>query len=538
MAVTQQETSPQRRGLVSSNNWFVTLLSYFLLLVGNAFALVLIYTFFFRGQPGLGIVVAIIALIPNITFFIPGLYPIRWMVPGLMLITLLVIYPIVYTTQTSFTNLGDYLGESHLLTKPQTVRLIEQQDRLYVTEGSITYDYTLYQNEAGDYALWLEGADADGTPVTLFAPVGQPAEVIDPTPEEQPEDYNGFAPLSRILAATSIQALSDEGVLFGEGEDVYTILNSRRAAAPAQRYEYDAEADAFVDNATGDRYAANDETGYFMSPSGATLRPGYQVFIGLDNYTRLVEDPGLRGPLVNIFVWTVVFALLSVLTTFAVGLFMAIVMEDPRIPARKVIRSLLIIPYAIPGVVSILVWKGMLNENLGLITNGIADAFGVHIPWFSDGTWAKIAILLVNLWLGYPYMMLICSGALQAIPSDIYEAAAVDGARAWQRFWRITLPLLLVTVGPLLIASFVFNFNNYLLIEVLTEGNPVFEGSPVPAGQTDILISYTYGLAFGAQGRDYGYASAITLIIFAIVALVTLFQYRYTRTWEEVGENV
>jgi ABC-type sugar transport system permease subunit len=121
----------------------------------------------------------------------------------------------------------------------------------------------------------------------------------------------------------------------------------------------------------------------------------------------------------------------------------------------------------------------------------------------------------------------------------VYEAAAVDGANPSQRFWQITMPLLLVTVGPLLIASFVYNFNNYMMIELLTRGDPPIPGSPTPAGYTDILISYTYSLAFGSnQGADYGYASAITIVIFILVAIVTLMQYRFTRSWEEVSENV
>lgn len=276
-----------------------------------------------------------------------------------------------------------------------------------------------------------------------------------------------------------------------------------------------------------------------LDSSAPTLNPGYRVNIGLLNFQRLIDDPRLYGPLLDIFVWTVTFALLSVFITFVVGLFMAIILNDEGIPGKKVIRSLLIIPYAIPGVIGIIVWQGMLNQNLGIITNTFVDLFGVRPQWFTDPTLAKVAILLVNLWLGYPYMMLICSGALQAIPSDVYEAAAVDGARVFQRFWNITLPLLLVTVGPLLIASFTFNFNNYLLIELLTQGNPPIPNTPTPAGYTDILISYTYNLAFGTdRGAQYGYASAITIVIFALVAVVTMIQFRFTRQWEEVGENV
>jgi ABC-type sugar transport system permease subunit len=136
-------------------------------------------------------------------------------------------------------------------------------------------------------------------------------------------------------------------------------------------------------------------------------------------------------------------------------------------------------------------------------------------------------------------MMLICSGALQAIPSDIYEAAEVDGASIWQRFWGITLPLLLVAVGPLLIASFTFNFNNFTVIYAYNEGRPPIPGTPTPAGYTDILISYTFRLAFeSGRGAEYGYAAAMTIVIFLIVASITLFQYRFMGQWEEVSENV
>jgi ABC-type sugar transport system permease subunit len=180
-----------------------------------------------------------------------------------------------------------------------------------------------------------------------------------------------------------------------------------------------------------------------------------------------------------------------------------------------------------------------MNPELGVISRALEGWFGWSPPWFTDQWWAKIAILLVNLWLSYPYFMLICSGALQSIPEDYYSAAQVDGANTWQQFRNITLPLLLVAVGPLLIASFVFNFNNFNLIYIFNAGGPPMAGTPTPAGHTDILISYVYNLAFTAnRGVDYGFAAAITIIIFFIVGTITLFQFRYTRMWEEVSENV
>lgn len=208
------------------------------------------------------------------------------------------------------------------------------------------------------------------------------------------------------------------------------------------RFDYDEAQDAIIDRTDDTIYRANEKTGYFVGPNGRPLQnqPGYRVGVGLYNFERMISDPGLRGPLIDIFVWTVAFAFLSVLLTFIVGLAMALVMNDPRMPGRTIIRSLLIIPYAIPGVISIVVWRGMLNLNLGVITNVWNDLFGVRPGFLIDPWLAKFSILLVNTWLGYPYMMLICSGALQAIPSDVYEAAAVDGAKPWQRFWGSRFP--------------------------------------------------------------------------------------------------
>ncbi len=400
------------------------------------------------------------------------------------------------------------------------------------------FEVVAYINENGDYALWMDG----GRSGTYLARVDR--EILFNGVPATYEGYNQI--ISNRERTDALRFLQNIPVdYFGAGDDTVGISGLNTAGRPyLLRYEYDAERDAIIDTLDGTVYFADEQTGFFVREGGSAennddhLNPGYVVYEGFQNFIDLVQDPGLRGPLVSIFMWTVVFAGMSVLLTFALGLFMALVLEDPIIPGRRIIRSLLIIPYAIPGVIAILVWKGMLNQNIGIITATLADWTGVTIPWFTDAGWAKVAVLLVNLWLGYPYMMLICSGALQAIPSEIYEAAAVDGAKAWQRFRSITLPLLLVAVGPLLIASFVFNFNNYLMIEALTGGDPPMAGATLPAGHTDILISYTYQLAFGNQGRDYGYASTITIVIFAIVAVVTMFQFRFTRQWEEVGENV
>ena len=157
------------------------------------------------------------------------------------------------------------------------------------------------------------------------------------------------------------------------------------------------------------------------------------------------------------------------------------------------------------------------------------------MPWLTDPLLAKVSILLVNLWLGYPYMFLVATGALQSIPRDYVEAAEMDGAGAWMTFTRIRLPLLMVTMAPLVISSFAFNFNNFNLIYMLTEGGPQDISSEMNVGSTDILITLVYKVAFGeGSGRDYGLASAFSIIIFVMISVIAVESFRRTRALEDI----
>ena len=149
-------------------------------------------------------------------------------------------------------------------------------------------------------------------------------------------------------------------------------------------------------------------------------------------------------------------------------------------------------------------------------------------------TWAKISVILVSVWLTFPYFFLISLGALQSIPAELTEAARVDGGGPWQVFRRVTLPLLLIVVAPLMIASFAFNFNNFGNIYFLTGGGPA-SSDQTTAGDTDILISYTYKLAFASgKGQDYGLASGVALIIFFIVATISSLAFWRTNALENI----
>ena len=215
------------------------------------------------------------------------------------------------------------------------------------------------------------------------------------------------------------------------------------------------------------------------------------------------------------------------LTTFALGLLLALALNKP-IRGRRVYRSILILPYAMPSIMSILIWGGMFNTEFGAIN----EILGRQIAWFQDPNFARAAVILVNLWLGFPYFYLVSSGSLQAIPTELLEAAAIDGANPRQVFRKVTLPLLLQILSPLLIASFAFNFNNFNLIYLLTGGGPKNQLDGEIAGATDILISYTYQIAFGSNVQDLGLASAISVIIFVIVASISLYGVRKSKVLE------
>lgn len=528
---------------VPKESTLTTVLKIIGLMVFNAFALILLYSFFRGEEYGLATVLAVITIGVNVVSFFPNLYPLRWMTAGFIFLILLVVYPIISTVSTAFTNYGD----GNLFPKAQSIQQIIRVGGTIQTAEVTDYKFFGYENDGGGLAVWLTRELPEGGVETIFATQGS-VTPVENAPETPPASYEGYTLLSESGIPSDGRPPRELNRFYsvtdlGTATDVIAATRNgatRASGAPEPRYSYDTVADAITDKQTGAVYRADDTVGDFRNTANQNdvLAPGYRVNVGFNNFMRLVNDPTLRGPLVDIFVWTVVFSFLSVVSTFAVGLGMALVLNNPRMPARALIRGILIIPYAIPGVISVVVWRGMLNYNLGVVTDTAQFLVGFRPQFLLDPWLAKFSILLVNLWLGYPYMMLICQGALQGIPSEVYEAAAVDGAKPHQRFWQITLPLLLVSVGPLLVASFTFNFNNYLLIRTLTDGAPVIAGSPVPAGHTDILISYVYKSAFGNRGADYGYASAITIVIFLIVASLTVLQFRLNRRFEEVGENV
>lgn len=468
------------------------------------------------------LVLALVAV--NWIYFSKRAVPGKYLIPGLLFLLVYQVFVMAYTGYVAFTNYGD----GHNSTKGDAIEQISIQNETRV-EGSPTLPLTVVQRDGElGFAVVQDGDAEVGTaeePFTVAEDATVEAERVTAVPGWEVLGFAQIAEQQEAITALRVPFSDDpsEGsVRTQDGSTGYVYQST---------LVYDETADTFTDSATGETYTPS-ESGNFVSEDGDVLTPGWRVGVGFDNFTKVFTDSRLAGPFAQITVWTFVFAFLSVLTTFAVGLFLAVVFNDPRIRGRKIYRSLLILPYAFPGFLSALVWKGMLNPRFGYINEVLLG--GADIGWLTDPWLAKLSILGVNLWLGFPYMFIVCTGALQAIPADTIEAARIDGAGAWRILKSITLPLLMISVAPLLIASFAFNFNNFSLIYMLTGGGPNFVGTPVVVGHTDILITMVYSVAFDSGNKQYGLASALSILIFIVVGVISYVGFRQTRKLEEI----
>ena len=238
------------------------------------------------------------------------------------------------------------------------------------------------------------------------------------------------------------------------------------------------------------------------------------TFVGLANFLDIVlaRDFPLSSPLSfwSTLLVTVLWTLANVVLHVGIGVALAMLLREPWVRMRGVFRALLILPWAIPSYITALVWKGMFHRQFGMI-NGLLEAIGLApISWFAQWSTAFAANVTTNTWLGFPFMMVVTLGALQAIPRDLEEAAEIDGATGWQRFRNVTLPLLKPALLPAVILGSVWTFNMFNVIYLVSGGEP--------DGSTDILISQAYRWAF-TRGHRYGYAAAYAVLIFGVLVV-------------------
>jgi maltose/maltodextrin transport system permease protein len=438
----------------------------------------------------------------------------RYLFPGIAAALIFVIFPMLYTIGIGFTN----YSSTHLLDHAAARAYLLGEA---VQKPGSARPFTLHR-EGGGWRIQLPAAEGreslasgvlalqgDEPPVAL-----QPATLVTPS-----------VPMSESVALLpalrGLKLRSPDGTLL-------SLAGLREFALHEPLYLAGAD-DRITDRLTGVVYRADESAGFYSSADADRLPPGFHVGVGFANYAQIFSEGRFRQPFLGVFVWTVVFSAASVVLAAGLGLLLAVLLNWEALPFKGAYRLVLFLPYAVPGFISILVFKGLFNQNLGEINLILNQLFGIRPAWFSDPWLARLMLVMVNVWLGFPYMMVLCSGLIKSIPADLYEASAVVGAGAWVNFSRITLPLILKPLTPLLISAFAFNFNNFVLISLLTGGRPDQVDAAGPAGTTDILVSYTWSIAFQDSGQQFGLASALSTVIFLIIAAITLVQLRTTR---------
>lgn len=259
-------------------------------------------------------------------------------------------------------------------------------------------------------------------------------------------------------------------------------------------------------------------------------------WVGLENFATLFDADSILGSTFwNVLVWTLVWAFFATFTNYIAGMILAIVINRKETRIKGFWRFCFVLPCAVPMFVSLLIMRTMLQpegavnvllRQLGLIADGTS------LPFFTDPTWARVTVILINIWVGVPYTLLQLTGVLQNIPTGLYEAAKVDGANSVQTFFRITLPYMLYVTTPYLIATFTANVNNFNVIYLLSGGDPVTDLAST-AGSTDLLVTWLYKLTIDKQYYNVG--AVVGILTFIILAVGALLTYRNSKSYREEG---
>lgn len=254
-------------------------------------------------------------------------------------------------------------------------------------------------------------------------------------------------------------------------------------------------------------------------------------WVGVTNFTNIWRLSTFRSAFGAVLGWTIIWALTASTVQIVIGIFTAIIADQPFIKGKRIFGVIFLLPWAVPAFITILTFSNMFNDSIGAINTQVIPLLGKvlpflngHlIPWKTDPTWTKIALIMMQGWLGFPYIYVLTLGILQSIPNDLYEAAYIDGANAWQKFRNITFPMILAVAAPTLISQYTFNFNNFSIMYLFNDGGPGTVGGG--AGSTDILISWIYRLTTGAAPQ-YSMAAAVTLIISLIVISISMIAFK------------
>ena len=256
------------------------------------------------------------------------------------------------------------------------------------------------------------------------------------------------------------------------------------------------------------------------------------TWVGMDNFNQLLSwssgSNSYSATFGEVLSWTLIWAFFATFTNYFLGMFVAMAINKKGICLKKVWRTILVLTIAIPQFISLLYVSKMFAKN-GIINGFLLNMGWIKeaLPFWEKASWARVSVILINIWIGIPYLMLIATGILMNIPQDLYESARIDGANAWQQYSKITLPYMLFITGPYLLTSFTGNMNNFNVIYLLTGGaptNPAASSAAGSVGYTDLLITWLFKITTGAESSYY-LASVVGIMVFVVVAVISLVVY-------------
>ncbi|MER3115936.1 carbohydrate ABC transporter permease [Bacillus subtilis] len=263
-------------------------------------------------------------------------------------------------------------------------------------------------------------------------------------------------------------------------------------------------------------------------------------WVGFKNFLNIFFLGSYRETFVNVLGWTVIWTICATTLQIILGIVTALFVNQDFIKGKRIFRMIFLFPWAVPAFITIMSFSNMFNDSIGAVNAQVIPLFN-HLPfvdlpaiaWKTDPFWTKTALIMIQTWLGFPYIYVMVTGVLQAIPGELYEAAKIDGATFIQRFRHITFPMILFATAPVMITQYTFNFNNFSIIYLFNEGGPGSAGAG--AGSTDILISWIYKLTTGTSPQ-YSVAAAVTLLISFIVIGISLIAFKKSNAFgnEEV----
>ncbi|MDT1958296.1 sugar ABC transporter permease [Carnobacterium divergens] len=258
-------------------------------------------------------------------------------------------------------------------------------------------------------------------------------------------------------------------------------------------------------------------------------------WVGFKNFFSIFFLSSYRATFMAVFSWTVIWTLLSSTLAIVLGVFTAVIANQSFIKGKRFFGVIFLLPWAVPAFITIMSFSNMFNDSIGAINTQVIPLLNYlpfidigAIAWKTDPFWTKVAIILIQGWLGFPYIYVMTTGILQSIPGELYEAAKIDGANAIQRFKQITMPMILFVAAPIFVTQYTGNFNNFSMIYLFNEGGPGSVGGG--AGSTDILISWIYKLTTG-NSPQYSVAAAVTLLISALIITVSLIIFKKTNAF-------